>query len=682
MAIADTITSMQTHTSNAYTMIGYGTDLTGTNKNLENLYPSIFNAFLEALRTPDTLFTNLPKITGSGSNITLNDTANAPMKIELSPSELTQDGTPTPSSPQAVHTISGDNTINIRSSQLIDFNNYTLKGSSLNYSFNNDTLIVNCENATYSYVRWDITDFAKRYPGKSIRFKYKSISNITGSGTIAQMRTVASTTSYKDMLTRNLTAYSYTIPNDVSNVTAINFELYATNSGTAQNGGFTIEEPLLCFNLEDTYSPYNDTDYSIDLSSKNLFNKNNSTSNYYLAQDGTPVSSANFDYTEYIPIKPNTYYLTIGMATGTGNAPSRCYYDKNKNFIIGYAHESATDIFNASPSNAFYMRESVKKVDIDTIKIYEAPYYDYGEYCKIGNYEDKIFRTSGKNLFDGSTMQVNKNINTEGVIGNYDGCCASEQYIEVEPNTTYTFSCSISPMQLRVNKYTSNKTNIERIFGASTNTFTFTTDSNCYYVRLSMYSSNSALSSNYLDNIQFMLNEGTTTLDYEPYGSKEWYIKKNIGKVVLDGSENWVDQAQTGFYRYGLAISDIINNSSLASVVPILSNQFKGISFNNRASDTTNSIYIVSNGLTSHELYINTTTITSLNAFKTQLGTSNLICYYVLATPTYTQITGTLETQLENVYQKMLSQKGQTNISQVNNDLAFGLSASALEDLR
>ena len=44
------------------------------------------------------------------------------------------------------------------------------------------------------------------------------------------------------------------------------------------------------------------------------------------------------------------------------------------------------------------MRESVKKVDIDTIKIYEAPYYDYGFYGKIGNYEDKFIRTSGKNL--------------------------------------------------------------------------------------------------------------------------------------------------------------------------------------------------------------------------------------------------------------------------------------------
>jgi hypothetical protein len=54
---------------------------------------------------------------------------------------------------------------------------------------------------------------------------------------------------------------------------------------------------------------------------------------------------------------------------------------------------------------------------------------------------------------------------------------------------------------------------------------------------------------------------------------------------------------------------------------------------------------------------------------------------YILATPTYTPITGTLAEQLENVYQKMLSQKGQTTISQINDDLSFNMSVQAIEDL-
>lgn len=48
---------------------------------------------------------------------------------------------------------------------------------------------------------------------------------------------------------------------------------------------------------------------------------------------------------------------------------------------------------------------------------------------------------------------------------------------------------------------------------------------------------------------------------------------------------------------------------------------------------------------------------------------------------TYTKITGTLAEQLEYVYQLMKSYKGQTNISQINNDLPFIIDSTALKDL-
>ena len=124
--------------------------------------------------------------------------------------------------------------------------------------------------------------------------------------------------------------------------------------------------------------------------------------------------------------------------------------------------------------------------------------------------------TQGKNMFDGSTMQINKNINGEGVYGDYNGCCASERYINVNPSTTYTFSCNITSYQLRVNKYTSDKTSIERIYQTG-GVFTFTTDSNCYYVRLSLYASNSELSSDFLNDKQFQLEQGSSATSYEAF---------------------------------------------------------------------------------------------------------------------------------------------------------------------
>ena len=72
---------------------------------------------------------------------------------------------------------------------------------------------------------------------------------------------------------------------------------------------------------------------------------------------------------------------------------------------------------------------------------------------------------------------------------------------------------------------------------------------------------------------------------------------------------------------------------------------------------------------------------TTTSDFKTWLGTHNTSVYYILATPTYTKITGTLAQELEDIY-NAYSKEGQTNVSQVNNDLPFVLSCSALEDLR
>jgi hypothetical protein len=104
-----------------------------------------------------------------------------------------------------------------------------------------------------------------------------------------------------------------------------------------------------------------------------------------------------------------------------------------------------------------------------------------------------------------------------------------------------------------------------------------------------------------------------------------------------------------------------------------LSNLFKGVPFAQRITGN-NIIYS-----TNPYLYIRNTSYTSLADFKTMLGTTNLVSYYVLATPTTTEITDTtLINQLEELYIAK-SKENQTNISQINNDLGFIISASALK---
>ena len=67
--------------------------------------------------------------------------------------------------------------------------------------------------------------------------------------------------------------------------------------------------------------------------------------------------------------------------------------------------------------------------------------------------------------------------------------------------------------------------------------------------------------------------------------------------------------------------------------------------------------------------------------FKTWLQSNNMPIYYVMETPTYTEITdSTLISQLETLL-KARSYLGQTNITQTNNDLPFIINATALREM-
>ena len=527
MAIADTITSMQNHTSNAYTMIGYGTDLTGINKNLENLSTSIFNAFLESLRNPDTLFTNLPKKSDTGANITLNDTANAPMRITLGATELTQAGTPTPTTPYDIHTISGNNTIKVVGSQL-----------------------------------WDEE-----------------------------------------------------------------WELGGINATTGQNSVST-----------------------------------------------TVIRSKN-----YIPVQPSTdYYYYNGT-----DAMWVFAYDKNKNFL-GYATGSSSSVSNTSkptPSECYYIRFQCRNqygtTYLNNIMINKGttalPYEPHQEqtaqvnlgdikYCKIGNYEDKFIRTSGKNIlpFNASDLTINQYISSSNgseqtsTSGNFYG---SFEYI----NFNYGGKTITLSDGLEVAFYDTSKTFISYVGRLLERTQIV--PSNCKYIRIDCYKDN-------INNIQ--INLGDTLLPYEPYGSNEWYIKKNIGKAVFDGSESWI--LASTYYFSSPTVGDLTENMLYCNMATYITLPQLSQTTDNRIAPRVTS--------TQHKFWTRFSQFNNdVSAFNTYLSTNNMIVYYVKATPTYTQITGTLANQLENVYQKMQSQAGQTNISQVNNELSFELSVQAIENL-
>ena len=182
-----------------------------------------------------------------------------------------------------------------------------------------------------------------------------------------------------------------------------------------------------------------------------------------------------------------------------------------------------------------------------------------------------------------------------------------------------------------------------------------------------------------------MLNEGTTALPYEPYGTG-WYLNKQIGKVVLDGSEDgWDRHQQTHSVFY------IINSgaNNLRTPFAPCCNYYLGVesvsSTSGASNKGNNTISFYSGNNVTYRIYVVDdrfgANAAGLVNFKTWLTTHNTTVYYVLETPTYTEITDTTLLSQLNALEKANSYDNQTNVSQTNNDLASILNATALKEM-
>ena len=174
--------------------------------------------------------------------------------------------------------------------------------------------------------------------------------------------------------------------------------------------------------------------------------------------------------------------------------------------------------------------------------------------------------------------------------------------------------------------------------------------------------------------------------DYQDYiykDSDKWYLHKEIGKVVLDGSETWY-RAQTNttdYYRFFVDFGTNIQSGGASLKANVYSNKFIGISrdqsygrYQGIAPTDINYTY------KSLIIYCEATAQMTIADFKTWLSNNSTTVYYVYATPTTTEITYQPLIDQLNELEKAMSKDGQTNISQVNNDLPFIISASALKE--
>lgn len=301
-----------------------------------------------------------------------------------------------------------------------------------------------------------------------------------------------------------------------------------------------------------------------------------------------------------------------------------------------------------------------------------STYYQYGkniELCKINTYQDKIIGNDGSNLVDFGTQSFT-------TYKDYTGLNL--------PAGTYTFSSKItsSDTSLNVSRvyfYGANGGTEQGFINLNRNTRTSATITTTFdIVRIVLYSSIDYSTSNgktatYED---IMLNKGTTALEYQPYGSGEYYKKEEVGGIVLDGTENTWNIGQNGqnLNYYYIAIAD-----KPFGYGNILSNKFVSFGSSLWNISTYQDLMSGASANSTVNFLLSDSSIDTKAKFLTWLANNNIKVYYGKLTTEYIKITNnTLIKQLDAIKK---SKASQTNISQENDGFPFELDVSALEDL-
>ena len=297
-----------------------------------------------------------------------------------------------------------------------------------------------------------------------------------------------------------------------------------------------------------------------------------------------------------------------------------------------------------------------------------------------------------ENLFDKSTMVLSSaNINT-GTNKIASLSSSTTIYIPCKPSTTYTISKILTSRFVwgTTQSQPAVDVSVEDI-GQDNNLTqkTITTNANAKYIVVWLYTTtyDTTPLQDVLDSIQIEVGSkknsytpyGTTPIelckigDYQDYFTKnssgQWCKYNAIGKVVWTGAntESWT-------LNPGISNTFVIArpNDLQSGDNDVFYNYFKTV------ADLSTAIEGARIGG-----YINLKNkdISTIENFRTWLGTHNTEMYYKSTTPYLSLIEDTtLINQLDNI-QNAMSYEGQTNVSQVNNDKPFIIDGTALRSL-
>lgn len=612
---------------------------------------------------------NMKYITATGTTFTLTNavsTNNA--SIYQLEGNTTQNGTPTPTTPIPIYTVSGDNEVVVSGKNLMKpIDTSTASTYGITRTTNSDGSITLSGTATANaYLR--ISD-------------YLTLESNTTYSTINQNASLPTgVTMYYNNNSNIGVAYSDTVISPTGRV-----KTYTTGtvtgtisialliqSGTSFSTPVTLY-PMLVKGTYTTstipnYAPYQGNSYRVDLGGKNKL-PNNITSQTkngltvinnggVITINGTSTAITYLDFTTTLNTTALSGYKFYGFPTdkqgigiriSTSNRTS--LQDITDNGIA--LNDNGTDKYIAIriPNNKTvtnYVIQPMLLSPEETNTTYSPYVSNPIELCKIGSYIDKLKRAEGKQLFDKDNMnKLNGYFESNNVItaSNYNRIF----YIECEPNTTYTIAQnpSTSPISNHLLQVATSSVLPEIGVECTSNhniggdtSYTMTTNAEAKYLVFRIRSGDDIDS--YLSTI--MINYGSTALPYEPYGNN-WYIEKNIGMY-----DSWTSVNRTSTYTNTINYQFVLPlETDTTKRYTALCNYFPNAVNNN----DTEHIFVgtsTANVYKGLNVFISKTRVTTSAEAITWLKNNGVKFYYILKNPTYEIITneGLIE-QLNNL---------------------------------
>ena len=571
---------------------------------------------------------------------------------------------PNPNFPEPVNVVSGDNYINICGKNLLNLNGF-VKGrlnqntGEIQYASNVSSLVVSGDNITFTAtVAWNNGITSDFIPIEQGKYFYRGTA--TGDKLYVYVDYFDKD---KNWLSRLGSANSAA---GVEKIWELNFNepnarFIRLHYEKATTGTITISNSMLeKSNVATTYEPYIGRSYPIYLGVENLFNgtlyNTQVGSNGGITSNTQRVANVNVNGTSDFYLQKGTYTLSIP------NLEQCTCLTKNSGgtIIDNFANAWQTLPFTFTLTQPGYLYFTGRKANSSVLTPSDyTPQVEKGskvnhasttpiELCKIGTYQDKIYKGVGSNLFKGYANMETGFLPQSGAYPTTNSSYPNARYqlIEIKAGESITTSNSTNS-QGRL-RYIDKDTN--QVIG----TICATTD---YFISTGDYGSSFnngtitakkdfiigvLLLQDITQETQFMINKGSSALPYEPYGAKDkWLLHKEIGKVVLNGSETY-SSFSNNRYRTLISISGADGFSNLITICNLL----KGTT-QSRLASTTEENLIAVNG---NYVWLRITSTTTSQELASLLSNTNAIVYYALANSTNTEITdNTLTSQLDNL---------------------------------